>query len=711
MTYSVMRSSHKRAVVFITALATITLSPLSALANKASSDNSAITKYEMDYFTKFTPQTLQDMIEKIPGTSSILNAINNNDNNRGFGSGGDQILINGKRTSGKSNGIKAELQRIQAKNIQHIELIRGTVAGLDVQSEGLIINVILKENVASSTIWDIGYTATAGRKNVVTGGISHSGETGDLKYTVGIDRQAYPNAATYSETFINPDGSLNHTRTEKQSRTFSVTKLSGKIEYDFTEKTNFRLNGVYNFEKYQNYSPKVFSYADPAASPKNIINDFNIDNKADNWELGGDFIHKFESLGTLKILFISNNLDFKGNLWVDKTKDNASPYRDFTLLRKSLRSENIIRTTLNKKLNEKHSFEIGAELAVNKREATLIRNTSGAENHDIQETRYEAFLSHNFKISSDLNLQSSLNSEWSNISVDSHFFGAPDLAPVKRSFNYLKPRFNLRYDLTKEDQLRFNIERTVSQLQLGNFIPHYNGEEERVELTNPNLRPEKRWELSATYEHQFAKDMGNISATFYYHAIDDHLTEIPFYSQIKGQENTIIRSGYGNIDSAKEYGIRLESSLRLSALGLENTVLNGDLTYRNSNALNPFTQKRQHINGLVTAYWNISLKHDETDLGLAFGANVGTQTAERYNRFDYIARYENRINGSLYIEYKLSKDLKIRIDGYSLLRGKGLRTTTRYNGLYTDPNSSVKWHERRHTKRNTKFVIMLKGQF
>ena len=706
-----MHISHKRAVLFVTALATITLSPISAHADEASPDSSAITKYETNYFTKFTPQTLQDMIEKIPGTNSILNAINNNDNDRGFGSGGDQILINGKRTSGKSNGIKAELQRIQAKNVQRIELIRGTVAGLDVQSEGLIINVILKEDVASSTIWDIGYTATAGRKNIIDGGISHSGAAGDLKYTLGIDRRAYPNAATYSETFRNPDGSLNHTRIEKQSQTYATTKLSGKIEYDFTEKTNFRLNGVYDFQKYQNNSPKIFSYAAPMANPKNVTNILNIDNTSDKWELGGDLIHKFESLGTFKLLFISTHVDFKGNLWIDKIADGAAPYKDFSLLRSSLRSENIIRTTLNKELSEKHSFEIGAELAINKRAAQLTRQSSNPESHDIKETRYEAFLSHNFKISSDLNLQSSLNSEWSKISVDSHFFGAPDLAPVERSFNYLKPRFNLRYDLTKKNQLRFNIERTVSQLRLGNFVPDYNREEARIELTNPDLRPEKRWELSATYEHQFAEDVGNIAATLYYHAIDDHLTEIPFYSQEKGQEKNIISSGLGNIDSAKEYGVKLESSLRLSALGLENTVLNGNVTYRNSSVINPFTQKRQLINNLVTAYWNISLKHDETDLGLAFGARIGTQTAENYNRFDYMARYENRINGSAYIEYKLTKNLKIRIDGYSLLRGKGLRTTTRYNGLFTDPNAKIKWLETRHTKRNTKFVIMLKGQF
>ncbi|PAJ75234.1 hypothetical protein CJF42_06180 [Pseudoalteromonas sp. NBT06-2] len=85
----------------------------------------------------FEPQTLYDILEKTPGANRLLNSMNNTSQNRGFGSVGDQILINSKRMSGKENNIANELDNIQAKDIDYIELIRGARSDLDVQNNGL----------------------------------------------------------------------------------------------------------------------------------------------------------------------------------------------------------------------------------------------------------------------------------------------------------------------------------------------------------------------------------------------------------------------------------------------------------------------------------------------------------------------------------------------------------------------------------------------
>ena len=58
------------------------------------------------------------------------------------------MLINGKRISGKSNDIGSAMQRIQASIVSRIEVIRGTTAGLDVRSEGTLINVVLTEELS-----------------------------------------------------------------------------------------------------------------------------------------------------------------------------------------------------------------------------------------------------------------------------------------------------------------------------------------------------------------------------------------------------------------------------------------------------------------------------------------------------------------------------------------------------------------------------------
>ena len=680
------------------------LLPFNAMA--ADTSNGVVTKYQVDYFNKFTPQTLLDMIEKIPGTTSILNGINNGGGNRGFGSTGDQILINGKRVAGKNNSIGDELNRIQAKNVDHIQLIRGTVEGLDVRSDGLIINVILKDSQDSSTLWELTYRKSEKYKQKLLGLISHSGTTEHVKYTFGFERGSYPNAAVYSEVFTNSDNSLNHTRQEVAGRAFTSNLLNGKVDIDISDKTSLRLNGLYDWQDFSGDFIKSFHYAEPAINePTDATDALFIDNVKDVWEFGGDLTHQFDTAGTLKLLFIANNQDFDGNLWIDRNEDAGEFSRNFTFLRSFQQSENIIRSTLNNKLSERHSLETGVELAINERNSVLVTEQSSTDSHDIKERRVEAFITHNFAISDKINLQSSLNNEWSTIKVTSHFANVTTPATIERSFSYPKPRVNLRYDYSDKDQFRVNLERSVSQLYLGDFVPNYNEEEKRIELTNSQLRPEKRWKLATTYQRQFEQDRGSISATLYYHRIEDYLTEIPFYDA----QSVLAGSGRGNVDDASEYGIKLDGSLRLSAIGLDDTIISGDYTYRDGDTINPFTKRSKYLNFQVQNFWSATLKHDEVDLGFAFGVTLRRQSAERYNRYDYQARYTSGINGEAFMEYKINSTLKLRFDVENMLQSKGHRTTVRHEGLYTQ--TPISRYEDRRTVRSRRYSLSLKGQF
>ncbi|MDG1859754.1 MAG: TonB-dependent receptor plug domain-containing protein [Emcibacteraceae bacterium] len=116
--------------------------------------DSSIVSYEKEYFAKYNTVTLLDMLQVIPGAKEILDKNKNqrgggggggggNQGDRGFGSSGDQILINGKRLAGKTNSVDDTLGRISSDQIEKVELIRGAASGLDVQSQGLIINVTL----------------------------------------------------------------------------------------------------------------------------------------------------------------------------------------------------------------------------------------------------------------------------------------------------------------------------------------------------------------------------------------------------------------------------------------------------------------------------------------------------------------------------------------------------------------------------------------
>jgi outer membrane receptor for ferrienterochelin and colicins len=270
----------------------------------------ATSRYESDYFSKFSPQNAKDILDKIPGTSTILRDIDDGDPARGFGSGGDQILINGKRLSGKMNGISAELSRVQAKNVRYIELIRGTVAGLDVQSEGLIINVVLYDDPISSTIWNTRTDYITGLAPLPSGGVSHSGSNEQFKYSLGYEYQVEPDIFIASETFTDNQHNVIETNQFETTDKWSSSNLSASIAYDFSTTSALRINSAYKFINATERKPihRLYHGRMLRHNDKNF-EDNHYRKKEQDWEIGGDFTYKFKELGKFKIIFIANKSD------------------------------------------------------------------------------------------------------------------------------------------------------------------------------------------------------------------------------------------------------------------------------------------------------------------------------------------------------------------------------------------------------------------
>jgi hypothetical protein len=675
--------------------------------------NAAVSRYEIDYFSQFSPQNAKDILDKIPGTSTILRDIDNGDSARGFGSGGEQILINGKRISGKMNGIDAELSRIQAKAVHYVELIRGTVAGLDVQSEGLIINVVLYDEPISSTIWHTRIDYITGLAPLASGGISHSGSNEQLTYSLGYEYKVEPDKFITSETLTDSEHNVVETNQFETTEKWSSNNLSASVAYDFSTTSALRVNSALKFSNATERKPIHRQYHGYLS----IDNDKNLEDnrysqKEQNWEVGGDFTHKFKELGKFKVIFIANKLDGKEFNSQKNQLNTAAPIRTFQFNENEIIREKIIRVSLGKSLNQKHSLDTGLELAINDVDGvtTFIQFDNKAElsieSSNIQENRYQAFVNHNFIISPVFNLQASLVSEWSEVVLTTDYKTLfkneiPEVSQLmfNRDFSYLKPRVNLRYDHTANDQLRFNIEKKVSQLDLTDFLPEFNEEQARLEPTNPELRPEQAWVMSLTYEHTFSEDQGSISLMALYENITDHLTEIQLGDG----------SGTGNVMDAKKYGINLEATLRLSSIGLINTVVNGVYYFEESDFIDPFTELNRQINDAEKHLWSFELKHDAIELGLAYGFRVFSSSATQYNRREYTSSFKPEIDAEAFIEYAFSPTLKLRLEASELLLAKAERKRVRY--IDEIGNSDIMKHEIRQQEYPRYFSLELRSQF
>ena len=100
------------------------------------SNTANIDTYNPDYFVQYAPRTALDMTVQIPGFSIS----GGGDTKRGLGQGGANVLINGKRISGKTSATD-RLSRINAASVVRIEILDG--ARLDIPGlSGQVANVV-----------------------------------------------------------------------------------------------------------------------------------------------------------------------------------------------------------------------------------------------------------------------------------------------------------------------------------------------------------------------------------------------------------------------------------------------------------------------------------------------------------------------------------------------------------------------------------------
>ena len=113
-------------------------------------EDSTVT-YSAEFFAQFQPYSVNDMLQRIPGINLARGGgstrggpgSSQGGNRRGLGAGGDQVLINGRRIAGKENEGSSQLSRIPAREVDYIEIIRGTSGDLDVRGGTQVINLSL----------------------------------------------------------------------------------------------------------------------------------------------------------------------------------------------------------------------------------------------------------------------------------------------------------------------------------------------------------------------------------------------------------------------------------------------------------------------------------------------------------------------------------------------------------------------------------------
>lgn len=652
-------------------LAISSVSPVAFAHQDESDDNT--TTYGSEFFEVYKPVTLSDMIRHVQGGVTLLADLERagRRGGRGFGSTGAQILLNGKRMPGKANDMGKALARIQASQVDHIDLIRGTSEGLDIRSEGVLINVILKEGAGDKSTTFV--EAVIERRTpigLMPGGlITHNGSRGALKYGASYQYRNWARIHNGTEQTFNSDGSLREDTKQVRTERDKVHTLTGNISYAFDNGNRVNLNGL--FSDTSKGRPRVDDIF-LAQQDGSLIFDFR-DNRDwvysdKNWEFGGDYETPAGALGNLKALFIVTNVTNQDVGNQDEIIGDTST-RYFAYLADYTQKERIVRASLTKAFGSNQTLEYGAEAAYNRLDKTTTLDQDPSTNTKVSEDRYEIFVTYSWNITPDLSLQSALNEEFSSITQTSME------VENTRSFKYLKPRFELRYDFSKSDQLRLVADHKVSQLNLNDFIVSRNVEDDTINIGNPDLVPYKVWTYSIGYEHQLAGNAGSIEAKFYYEDYKDHIDQI----LIEGTS-----SGVGNIGDANRMGIDLGTHLRLAFLGVPNAMLTVNYHFKDSEVIDPFTGQERQMKSSYKHYWTADFQHDLTDINVTYGFNMHHRSLMPRQDITILAERTFKRHLSLFAEYKIRKNIKIRAESNHVLGDGKMYAKTVYDAHIAD---------------------------
>ena len=661
-----------------------------------SDGDASIVTYQKEYFADYNAVTLLDMLLIIPGANDILNknqnqaGPGNGQGGRGFGSGGDQILINGKRLAGKSNSVDDTLGRISVDQVERIELIRGATAGLDVQSQGLVINIVLLEGASTTTtFWRLQNRYTIHHRNQPGFLVSHSGSWDALDYTFSVERKRGGFNRERVEQFIDANGNNTADQFTDHKFDFKSFEMITNLSYAFQDGSNLRLNGLYEPARWDGL--EVRDNSSSALRPLT----WNTAGGNDTWEVGGDYSRSLPLLGSMRFLFLLNG---------ESRKDLHNRFRGSDLEEfeyniednREDKNERIFRLAFTSSLTDKQALEYGAEVAINTSDRAFIneeRDTSAdileLTNSDevaIKENRYEFFAHHTYNVTPKFVVQTSLQTEFSNIIANNIFLGA---APTTRntSFTYFKPRINLRYDIGERDQIRATVEKKVSQLNFNNFVTRFDRLANVLRVSNTNIRPEQVWEYSVQYEHRFLNDGGSFDIELFYHDFNDHITRVDFseYENFTGDQigaeeffnlpptaalrdsdGVSFLSKSGNIPNATAYGVRANTSLRLSFIGLQNAVLALNYTYDKTEAIDQFTGNKRLFDRRSPHTFGFTFRHDLNDLGISYGFSGEASSDRQNNDIDYNWVVNPELQLTAFAEYIFDNGIKIRLAGENI---------------------------------------------
>jgi outer membrane receptor protein involved in Fe transport len=361
--------------------------------------------------------------------------------------------------------------------------------------------------------------------------------------------------------------------------------------------------------------------------------------------------------------------------------------------------ESIGRAVARFRPNERWSFEGGGELAYN----FLDSATAYAENGVavplpsssvlVEELRGEGFGQATWRPSPRFSLEAGLRVEVSEISQS----GDTDKS---KSFVYPKPRVLATWSPAEGHQFRFRAERTVSQLDFGDFVASAEIDIGQVEAGNPDLEPQKSTVFEVVYERRFWGE-GVLVLLASHTRIVDVIDVIPLAGGFEA---------VGNIGDGESDFFQARLTLPLKRLGLDGARLQGRIGLANTRVVDPLTGEERRFSGNAPFTCGLAFNHDLNGGRWAYGWDMGCTTVEYSNfRIRELREHEDEPFVTLFGQWKPSPTLRVRAE----IGNAADRERRRTRFVYSGPRNTAPllFREQRGTKMSPWLYLQVRKAF
>ncbi len=625
------------------------------------SDDGTKTVYPASYFDQYSPLSLQDMLQRIPG-ASIQESVATEER-RGLRGNEDAILINGQQVTGKDSGGAGALQRIAANQVARIEIIRGTSSEVQSTTQR-IINVILLDDAADTltvTVAMPSYTNDGSVRPIAS--LSYGVTEVNRNYSIAL--QSNPIYRPWRRTKITTDltGQEILDSTESEQLDNYTIQTNGRYEQTFASGSRLQLNGFGSWLINRRERREVLRDPQQPRQVNELADILEVDDR-DRFttEVSADYSFPVGEADTFTMLGLFN--------WEKENRDrevfDLQPLDEPVQVqqtRQDVKTESILRGTYDATFRPTLSAQVGLEGALNTQNTDFdlatrvngelvplpIFNSDGK----VTEYRSEAFSTLRWQPLSELQLEPGLAVEASRITQKS-----ADVDNA-RSLVFVKPTFNAYWDVTPRDKVFFSIVRDVKQLNFLEFVATITDRDQELEAGNPDLKPEKSWDFEVGIDHRLMDGGGVLSASAFYREVEDVSGRTTFNGLI---------SQPGNIGDGREYGAEVEASLQFTRLNWWDGVLTTSYLRRKTSVTDPFDGRTRRFGNSPNWEFKLDYRHD---VDFVIDGYIGVNFSQSGSRFiydlDYIERFKEGGSLTLTIEHELSENLRLNLSSNNFL--------------------------------------------